>query len=217
MAFRASQPRGSSERIRRLSVGSGCFGVRSSTQLPSASFGCAGFRKRTVNSARRRPSPARKRPAAAARISASAATTFIMPPLYTRVTAVPERVPAILALDFDGVLCDGMREYFTAAWRAWRRLRPSIALNPPSGLFERFARVRPVVESGWEMPLVIMALLAGAAESELLERWRPAPLLAELRLAREAGAAPGHPGRGEGVGRHEDDRLRHQHIFSRDL
>src|SRR5439155_631988 len=113
---------------------------------------------------------------AAARISASAATTLIMPPLYTRVTAVPERVPAILALDFDGVLCDGMREYFTAAWRAWRRLRPSIALDPPSGLFERFARVRPVVESGWEMPLVIMALLAGASESELLERWRPAPL-----------------------------------------
>src|SRR5881296_1337727 len=68
--------------------------------------------------------------------SASAATTLIMPPLYTRVTAVPERVPAILALDFDGVLCDGMREYFTAAWRAWRRLRPSIALDPPSGLFE---------------------------------------------------------------------------------
>src|SRR5204863_378612 len=137
MAFRASQPRGSSERIRRLSVGSGCFGVRSSTQLPSASFGCAGFRKRTVNSARRRPSPARKLPAG----------------------------------------------------RAWRRLRPSIALDPPSGLFERFARVRPVVESGWEMPLVIMALLAGASESELLERWRPAPLLAELGLAREAVAA----------------------------
>src|SRR5881392_2041693 len=48
MAFRASQPRGSSERIRRLSVGSGCFGVRSSTQLPSASFGWAGQRRRRV-------------------------------------------------------------------------------------------------------------------------------------------------------------------------
>src|SRR5256885_9623442 len=110
---------------------------------------------------------------ATARISASAATTLIMPPLYPRVTAVPERVPAILALDFDGVLCDGMREYFTAAWRAWRRLRPSIALDPPSSLFERFARVRPVVESGWEMPLVILALLAAGPATPPVQRLQP--------------------------------------------
>src|SRR5438477_7794640 len=115
---------------------------------------------------------------ATARISASAATTLIMPPLYTRVTAVPERVPAILALDFDGVICDGMREYFAAAWRAWRRLRPSVAPNPPPGLLEGFARVRPLIESGWEMPLVIHALLSGASADDLLGSWRPAPLLA---------------------------------------
>ena len=126
---------------------------------------------------------------------------------------MPERVPAILALDFDGVLCDGMREYFTAAWRAWRRLRPSIALDPPSGLFERFARVRPVVESGWEMPLVIMALLAGASESELLERWRPAPLLAELGLAREAVAAAVDQVRDEWIASDEADWLDHHQFY----
>ena len=49
--------------------------------------------------------------------------------------------PAILALDFDGVLCDGMREYFEAAWRAYRRLRPAVPPEPPTDLFERFARL----------------------------------------------------------------------------
>ncbi|MGH7275751.1 MAG: HAD family hydrolase [Candidatus Rokuibacteriota bacterium] len=94
--------------------------------------------------------------------------------------------PTILALDFDGVLCDGMREYFEAAWRAYRRLRPSVEPTPPAGLFERFARLRPVVESGWEMPLLLHALLHGAAEGALLADWRPEAWLADAGLAREA-------------------------------
>ena len=94
--------------------------------------------------------------------------------------------PTILALDFDGVLCDGMREYFEAAWRAYRRLRPSVEPAPPAGLFERFARLRPVVESGFEMPLLIHAALAGADEAELLRDWRPDAWLVRMGLAREA-------------------------------
>ncbi len=74
--------------------------------------------------------------------------------------------PAILALDFDGVLCDGMREYFESAWHAYRRLRPAVPPEPPPGLFERFARLRPLVETGWEMPVLMHALLA------LIERLR---------------------------------------------
>lgn len=126
---------------------------------------------------------------------------------------MPERLPAILALDFDGVLCDGIREYFTASWRAWRRLRPSDAADPPPGLFESFARVRPVVESGWEMPLVIMALRSGAAETELLERWRPAPLLAELGLAREEVAAAVDRVRDEWIAHDEADWLDHHRFY----
>jgi len=126
---------------------------------------------------------------------------------------VPERPPAILALDFDGVLCDGMREYFAASWRAWRRLRPAVEPDPPPGLFESFARVRPVVESGWEMPLVIMGLLAGVAETELLERWRPGPLLAELGLAREEVAAAVDRVRDEWIAHDEADWLDHHHFY----
>ena len=33
-------------------------------------------------------------------------------------------IPHILALDFDGVLCDGMREYFEASRRTYRRVWP---------------------------------------------------------------------------------------------
>ena len=98
--------------------------------------------------------------------------------------------PAILALDFDGVLCDGMREYFESAWRAYRRLRPSARPAPPLGLFERFRRLRPLVESGWEMPVLIHALLTGASAASLARDWRPDAWLADLGGAREAvGAA----------------------------
>ena len=31
--------------------------------------------------------------------------------------------PALLVLDFDGVVCEGMREFFESSWRAWHRLR----------------------------------------------------------------------------------------------
>ena len=125
---------------------------------------------------------------------------------------MPASPPAILALDFDGVLCDGMSEYFWAAWRAWRRLRPSVAPDPPSGLVERFARVRPVVERGWEMPLVIMALLSGAGEAEILERWRPEALLGELGHAHDEVAAVLDGVRDEWIAADEGDWL-DQHRF----
>jgi phosphoglycolate phosphatase-like HAD superfamily hydrolase len=94
--------------------------------------------------------------------------------------------PAILALDFDGVLCDGMREYFEAAWRAYRRLRPAVPPEPPADLFARFARLRPLVETGWEMPVLVHALLAGGAPTALLRDWRPEAWLADLGSVSEA-------------------------------
>jgi len=125
---------------------------------------------------------------------------------------VAAHAPAILALDFDGVLCDGMAEYFGSAWRAWRRLRPSVASDPPTGLADRFARVRPVVEHGWEMPLLIMALLSGVSEAEILERWRPGALLDELGRPRREVAAALDTVRDEWIAADETDWL-DQHRF----
>src|SRR3989442_1580119 len=83
-----------------------------------------------------------------------------------------------------------MREYFESAWRAYRRLRPGAPPRPPAGLFARFARLRPLVESGWEMPVLIHALRAGASRASLLRDWRPDAWLADLAATREAvGAA----------------------------
>ena len=121
--------------------------------------------------------------------------------------------PATLALDFDGVLCDGMAEYFGSAWRAWRRLRPSVAPDPPPGLADRFARVRPVVEHGWEMPLLIMALLSGSTETEILEGWRPDALLVELRHSRRELAAVLDGVRDEWIAADETDWLDHHRFY----
>ncbi|WP_035991286.1 HAD family hydrolase [Leptolyngbya sp. KIOST-1] len=79
--------------------------------------------------------------------------------------------PDILALDFDGVVCDGLREYFQTAWRAYGEVLEPGAGSPPAGLAERFYPLRPVVETGWEMPLVIYGLMSGVADTAILDRW----------------------------------------------
>ncbi|NEQ43141.1 MAG: HAD family hydrolase [Leptolyngbya sp. SIOISBB] len=79
--------------------------------------------------------------------------------------------PAILALDFDGVLCDGLIEYFQTAWRAYCQLFDISKTEPPSGLAERFYPLRPVIETGWEMPLLLHALQQGVADAAVLDHW----------------------------------------------
>lgn len=79
--------------------------------------------------------------------------------------------PDILALDFDGVVCDGLREYFESAWRTYTWLWASPGDIAPAGLAERFYALRPVIESGWEMPLVVKALLAGVNDATIAARW----------------------------------------------
>ncbi|HEY9619341.1 MAG TPA: HAD family hydrolase [Crinalium sp.] len=84
---------------------------------------------------------------------------------------MPEPKPTLLALDFDGVICDGLIEYFKTAWRAYCQLWKPHDEIPPPGLAEQFYRLRPVVESGWEMPLVLRSLLLGQSEAEILVNW----------------------------------------------
>jgi phosphoglycolate phosphatase-like HAD superfamily hydrolase len=80
--------------------------------------------------------------------------------------------PAILALDFDGVLCDGLVEYFQTAWQAYCQLFNSRSRGPAPGLAERFYPLRPVIETGWEMPLLLHALQQGAADAAVLDHWQ---------------------------------------------
>ena len=78
--------------------------------------------------------------------------------------------PTVLALDFDGVICDGLKEYFETAWRAYAQVW-SIDRPPAPNLAAQFYRLRPVIETGWEMPLVLRALEIGIPESDILQDW----------------------------------------------
>ncbi|MGD1944399.1 MAG: HAD family hydrolase [Leptolyngbyaceae cyanobacterium] len=88
--------------------------------------------------------------------------------------------PAILALDFDGVLCDGLIEYFQTSWRAYCQLFLDAEPSPPEGLAEQFYPLRPVIETGWEMPLLLHALQQGVTAATVLDRW---PTLVQALLA----------------------------------
>lgn len=79
--------------------------------------------------------------------------------------------PSLLALDFDGVVCDGLLEYFQTAWKAYCEVFQPALPVPPEGLAERFYPLRPVVETGWEMPLVLYGLLTGVPDGDILDHW----------------------------------------------
>ncbi|MGB7712075.1 MAG: HAD family hydrolase [Microcoleus sp.] len=79
--------------------------------------------------------------------------------------------PTILALDFDGVICDGLIEYFQTAWRTYCQIWKPAKTEPDSDLALSFYRVRPAIETGWEMPLLIRALLTGITAEQILLDW----------------------------------------------
>jgi len=91
-------------------------------------------------------------------------------------------MPTILALDFDGVICDGLIEYFQTAWRAYCRIWHPADETPPAALAPPFYRLRPVVETGWEMPVVLRSLLTGTTEAEILDNWAA---IAQTEIAKD--------------------------------
>jgi phosphoglycolate phosphatase-like HAD superfamily hydrolase len=80
----------------------------------------------------------------------------------------------LLALDFDGVVCDGIDEMVESAWRALRdAVTPAATLGPD--LPPRFAALRPAIESGWEMVVLVGVLIERGpdrdAELRDVARW----------------------------------------------
>src|SRR3954470_2676195 len=109
--------------------------------------------------------------------------------------------PRILALDFDGVVCDGRPEYFETAWQAYVAAWPKPALTAarPAAIAARFSELRPLIESGWEMPLMVHALLAGVGDDALTDR--AAWLKAAPGLMKAAGGGCGAGGKALNPGR----------------
>jgi phosphoglycolate phosphatase-like HAD superfamily hydrolase len=64
--------------------------------------------------------------------------------------------PPLLVFDFDGVLVDGMAEYW------WSARRAALALHPQQRLPEQappgFGLLRPLIHKGWEMVLAALEL-----------------------------------------------------------
>ncbi|MGH7392575.1 MAG: HAD family hydrolase [Candidatus Rokuibacteriota bacterium] len=83
---------------------------------------------------------------------------------------MPDDRPDILALDFDGVLCEGTREYFETSRRTHARVWPE---RPPAAeaLFPAFRDLRPVIETGWEMPVLLDVLVGGVPGETIGDAW----------------------------------------------
>ena len=76
----------------------------------------------------------------------------------------------ILASDFDGVICNGLSEYFYSTQLAYQKIwSPTISLL---ALQPKFNLLRPVVETGWEMPLLLRALIEGKDTQDILNDWQ---------------------------------------------
>ncbi|MEL7143326.1 MAG: HAD family hydrolase [Cyanobacteria bacterium J06554_3] len=109
----------------------------------------------------------------------------------TTPTLISPISPELIAFDFDGVICDGLIEYFQTAWQAYCKLFKPNSEHPPEGLAERFYPLRPVIETGWEMPVLVAALMQGIDDPELdqkiIEQWpgMALPYLDEANLTKK--------------------------------
>jgi phosphoglycolate phosphatase-like HAD superfamily hydrolase len=75
--------------------------------------------------------------------------------------------PRLLALDFDGVICDTVHEGCRSAWQVCREFMPLNGDAPPPDLAALFVRLRPVLEHGWEFPVLVLAILDGVSEATI--------------------------------------------------
>ena len=83
--------------------------------------------------------------------------------------------PKLLALDFDGVLCDTAREGLRSSWEVCRELGIVQGNTIPPAVGAAFVRTRPVLEYGREFPVLLLALLDGATDDALFKdfvAWR---------------------------------------------
>jgi phosphoglycolate phosphatase-like HAD superfamily hydrolase len=92
----------------------------------------------------------------------------------------------IFALDFDGVLCDSVHESAVTAWRAGRHIWPQGRnMDPPDEFVERFVKLRPVVETGYQT-LLLMGLIGREPDDAIIMAQFPelsAQLLKETNVS----------------------------------
>ncbi|MGR9085568.1 MAG: HAD family hydrolase [Gammaproteobacteria bacterium] len=67
----------------------------------------------------------------------------------------------IHALDFDGVICDSAVETAITGWKAAHRIWNEMPREVPQEAVDRFRKVRPIIETGYEAILAMRLLFLG--------------------------------------------------------
>lgn len=80
--------------------------------------------------------------------------------------------PKILALDFDGVVCDTVHELLKSTWQVYRQIWGAGGDGPPPDAAAAYTRLRPALEIGWESPVLLRAIIEGVPEAELLQEFQ---------------------------------------------
>ena len=100
----------------------------------------------------------------------------------------------LIVFDFDGVIVDGMEEYWWSARHAAETLFPTLTPSPPKDVPPSFRQLRPWVHHGWEMVLLaaeysqleVSAWVADYAgqQAEAMARWGVSPDMLQQALDR---------------------------------
>ncbi|MBV5257868.1 HAD family hydrolase [Synechococcus moorigangaii CMS01] len=77
----------------------------------------------------------------------------------------------IIAFDFDGVICDGLPEYFHSSCLAYQTLWPDYNPDALANLQADFNHLRPLIETGWEMIILLRALQQQIPTTHLWYNW----------------------------------------------
>jgi phosphoglycolate phosphatase-like HAD superfamily hydrolase len=79
--------------------------------------------------------------------------------------------PKILALDFDGVICNGLKEYFQTTKRTYEKIWADQSQENLEIWANSFYKLRPVIETGWEMPILLRALVLDYKIADIETNW----------------------------------------------
>ncbi|MDJ0844998.1 HAD family hydrolase [Crocosphaera sp.] len=79
--------------------------------------------------------------------------------------------PKILALDFDGVICNGLKEYFQTTIRTYQKIWSDSSQDTLQNWANSFYQLRPVIETGWEMPILLRALVLEYEQANIESNW----------------------------------------------
>lgn len=79
--------------------------------------------------------------------------------------------PKILALDFDGVICNGLKEYFQTTVKTYQQIWSDNNQDNLQSWANSFYQLRPVIETGWEMPILLRALVLEYEKENIESNW----------------------------------------------